>query len=466
MTSIATKNNAIIVKDGKLAENCGCCNGLCSATRDKATLTISGLPSSCRVGSFFSRMLGLFNRELDDENCSYTIFRIRNRYNPNVCKYATTWHSGNNYWLNFVANNANSITIDLNANTLLLVAESAYVSFSPPAGKSFRDFPFNEVLVPVSVYQSDCPSNAFANVRVVIDDSTATYISFACPGTTSSETSSCLPGTDTITTYSTARVGNVATEKVVIPVYSCAPCDSNPFALQTTTTVYKVPCTSDEKTSCVESISQSSSWPELNLNVSFEGPDINGYSYSSLSGAYALKWTGNARIGTFNLFGLFFSSWNLANADQNGVGKPTDDGFIWADNNQVQQQGLQGAEQGWRVDYRSGSMGMTIVVAPVKTTTTITRSLKSIVSAACGHGQIAYQVKLAVFDRPFYGINSAYDYWNWSFSCFANVPCQTRSCRNVPSVSLNSTETVYVPTGGPWYDTYGKLGQVKVSVSS
>jgi len=34
MTSIATKNNALIVKDGLLAENCGCCGGwVCCASR-------------------------------------------------------------------------------------------------------------------------------------------------------------------------------------------------------------------------------------------------------------------------------------------------------------------------------------------------------------------------------------------------------------------------------------------------
>jgi hypothetical protein len=467
---LATKNGSLIVKDGQLAENCGCCNSLCSPARDKATITISGLPSSCGVGALFDRMQSLLNRELSDDNCSYTLFRIRS-YN-NLCKYATAWHSDNNRWLNFGAGNAHSISLDLASDRLVLSASAAYVQFAPPAGKSFRDFPFDEVLTPSNVYQSNCPPGSFSNVRVVIDDSQAAYKPFSCPNIGSYETSSCIPNIDTIATYQNARVGNVETVSYAIPVYSCTPCDSNPYATQTTTTVYKVPCSPNETTSCIESVSKSSSWPELNLNVSFEGPDINGYSYAPLSGAYALKWTDNAYIGTAFYFGLLFPGWGLTDVGDDGTGAPAHPGqFGWTNDGQSPQQGLQAAEQGWRVDYRTQPasglpMGMTLVVAPVKATTSIDRSTKSIVSTACGHGQIAYQVKLAVFDRTFRGTDSDYGYWNWSFSCYANVNCRSRVCRDVPTVSLNSTETVYVPTSGPWYETRGKLGQVKVSISS
>jgi hypothetical protein len=211
----------------------------------------------------------------------------------------------------------------------------------------------------------------------------------------------------------------------------------------------------------------------LNVNISFEGPDIpplSGgnlpvFSYSKLSGSYALKWTSNAYIGTGTFFGLYFPNPQLTEVnEENGVGSPdVSKSVIWQDENQP-------AEQGWRIDYRTSItgtvVGMTLVVAPVKTTTVIDRAARTVASTQCGFGEIAYQVKLAMFNRAFSGINSDYGYWNWDFSSYANVACRSRVCRDVPSISLNSTETVYVPLGGPWYATRGKLGQVKVSISS
>ena len=112
---------------------------------------------------------------------------------------------------------------------------------------------------------------------------------------------------------------------------------------------------------------------------------------------------------------------------------------------------------------------MTLVVAPVKTTTEINRAAKTVVSTQCGVGQVAYQVKLAVFGGPIIGlvgVESEYIYWNWLFSCYANINCKTRVCGDAPSVSLNSTETVFIPVGGSFGDTSGKLSQVNVSISS
>jgi len=461
MTSIGTKNGSLIVKDGKLAENCDCCNGLCSATRDKATLTISGLPSTCDVGN-------LANREISDDNCSYTLFRIRNGTTP-MCVYATTWHSSNNDWLNYLATYANSLYLNVNANTLTLNMDFGYAVFSPPEGKTFQTFPFDETLVCTYVPANySCSASNWQNVRVRIDDAIVSYKPFRCPQDANllqgSQTCSCDPQQDAVALSSRVRSGNVETETVRYPVYACKPCDTAYYATETTTTVYKVPCTPDEKTNCIDSISTSTAWSELNVSVSFTGPDIAGFSYSPLSGSYALKWTDNAYIGTFNFFGLSFPQWTLTNVN-NGIGSPSYGSQLLFNN------ANQKAGQGWRIDRRiqpSGQLpiGMTLVVAPVKTTTVIDRSNSSIVSTQCGFGQFAYQVKLAVFSHTLSGINSDYGYWTWDFSCFANVACAARSCGGVPSVSLNSTETVYVPTGGPWYASYGRLGQVSVSISS
>ena len=134
MTNLATKNGSLIVKDGKLAENCGCCNGLCSAIRTKATLTISGLPKACGAQLLDNRMIG-------DDDCSYPLFRVRNRYDTNLCKYATAWHSRNNLWGNFSADDANTIVIDVGNNTLTFWSDHYVVRFRPPHGKSFASFP-------------------------------------------------------------------------------------------------------------------------------------------------------------------------------------------------------------------------------------------------------------------------------------------------------------------------------------
>ena len=466
---LATKNGSLIVKDGQIAENCGCCNGLCSPGRTKATLTISGLPS-CPVGHFS-------NREMSDDDCSYTIFRIGAPLgnNQNVCKYATTWHSSVNQWLNFSAYYGNSISIDVRSNTLLLMHENGTALFSPPEGKTFSTFPFDEILVCTNAYgNSTCTQEALSSVRVIIDDRQATYRPFACPQdarglVSNTEICSCVPGVDTLTPYTTTQSENVRTIATVLPIYSCDPCDSSPYATQTTTTVFKTPCTSDETTDCVESVSTTSSWPELNVNVSFEGPNLlrpDGFpavDYPGLSGSYALKWTNNAYIGHANFFGLYFPNPQLADVGANDFGRPDfSNQMVW------QGQG-QNAEQGWRVDYRNPNSNpvtaMTLVVAPVKATTAINKSARTIASTQCGFGQIAYQIKLAVFSRPLYGIHADYGYWSWDFSCFANVTCRSRVCRDVPSISLNSTETVYVPRSGPWYDTRGTLGQVTVSIS-
>jgi hypothetical protein len=457
-----------------------CCEGLCLPLRDRATITLSGLPTSCTAGS-------LFNRELGDDNCSYPLFRIRSGNNQNVCKYATVWHSRDNRWINFAAYGANRIVLDVANESLLLVAETVYVVFTPPPGKSFRDFPFDDVLVCASAYSGNpatCPQDAFSNVRVVIDDSTAAYVPFICPQDASgnivgnSETCSCVPGIDTRKVNQLAESGLVRTAQQIVPIYSCAPCDGNNYSIQTTTTTYKPPpCSSDEKSNCIESVTTASSRPDLNVNVSFgdHGVDfINSnfgwqpYSYSLLSGSYALKWTNSAYIGNGNFFGLSFPDWQLTDIDSSGAGNPSyGSGTLgWQNENQP-------AEQGWKIDYRKqhpsnwNTLGMILVVAPVKTTTVIDKAGKSIVSTPCGFGQIAYQIKLAVFRRPVaFGVDSDYVYWNWDFSCYANVSCRNRVCGDVPSVSLNSTEKVFVPLSGVWYSPRGKLGQVSVSISS
>ena len=53
---IATKNNAIIVKDGKLAENCGCCGGwYCCASLSCVPLDVSSVSVSITAGDYLAK---------------------------------------------------------------------------------------------------------------------------------------------------------------------------------------------------------------------------------------------------------------------------------------------------------------------------------------------------------------------------------------------------------------------------
>jgi hypothetical protein len=448
-----------------LGGNCKCCGGdLCDPLRDRATITISGLPSTCSVGN-------LANREISDDDCSYTLFRVRDS-SSSVCKYATTWHSSNNDWLNIFASDANKLLLNVSENTLTLSMDFGYAKFSPPDGKTFQSFPFDEKVVCTYVPAAySCSADKWQNVRIQITDDAAAYKPFACPQNSSGlvasyESCACDVQKDTVGLYSRVRSGNVQTETVRYPVYACKPCDTTYYVTETTATTYKSPCVPDDKTDCIESTATSVAWPDLNVSVRFTGPDVDGFSYSTLSGNYALKWTSAAYIGTSNFFGLQFPNWGITNVN-NGYGTPTSNTFS------LETQ-YQKAGQGWKIDYRtqpSGQfpMGMTLVVAPVKTTTTVDRANRSVISTQCQHGQFAYQVSLAVFSHTLYSITSAYEYWSWDFSCFANVACAVRSCGGVPSVSLNSTETVYVPhyvPGAASPFAYGQLGQVSVSISS
>jgi hypothetical protein len=378
------------------------------------------------------------------------------------------WHGRDNTWINFSAFDENKLVLDLNAETLSFYFQYIQAVFAPPSGKSFRNFPFSETLEVVRVYdfQKKCTTSSFAGVHAVIDDSVAAYVPFACPSTNiigSYDTCACVDGVDTIGTGSSTTVGNVRTDRRIVPTYSCAPCEGSRHSTDTTVTVYKTPCVADEKNTCVESVTTTNSAPELSVNVQFQGPDINGYSLSPLSGSYSLKWTANAYIGTAGAFALFFNNWELLD-QQDGVGRPSNlKGVMWSGEGQ-------NAEQGWRVDYRTAAsvpygncLGMTLVVAPVNATFDIDLAGRSVTPSQCGADEIAYQVKMAVFRGV--NINSDYGHWNWELSAYANVSCRQRVCGEKPSVSLNSTQNVYVPTSGLWYQTAGRLGSVTVSVS-
>jgi hypothetical protein len=88
MTPIATKNNAIILKDGKLAENCGCCGGwYCCALLSEcdARFSVAVQIAASDVTGVFTRAAGQCGTFVGGDFypsgvVSHTAVRIRNIY--------------------------------------------------------------------------------------------------------------------------------------------------------------------------------------------------------------------------------------------------------------------------------------------------------------------------------------------------------------------------------------------------
>lgn len=437
--TLATKNGALILKDGALAENCECCGGLCDSVRSKATITLFGMPSSCRNSAYD-------NRTLADDNCSYTLFRVRSTW-ATTCKYATTWHSKRNEWLNFSAYDISRLTLDVDRERLKFIDETLQIEFAPPSGRSFREFPFSGTLVPLyidGILPSGCTASSFANVAVTIDDSIAKYIPFKCPEPPLldawSETCDCVAGIDTVPDLQRAStIGSVTTDTVKVPIYHCAPCESTAYSVDT-----------ESYDSATGAFSFASTIPELQLSVSFSAPSVASWIHQ-LSGTYSLKWKRNAIIGNGNYLGLYGSGNNL----------------LWSNFE------TDIAEQGWHVDYRmpaqapfATALGMTIVVVPVKAAISINRATGESSASPCQSDQIAYEIKAAVFRGGLRGIGSAYIYWNWDMSSHAMVPCRQRECGFIPSIAFDQTENITIPTGGSFGNVTTAQVDVRLQMSS
>lgn len=444
---------------------CGDGNNPCAPTRKRMTITISGLPSTYAGQGVVPRWVN--NRELSDDACSYTLFRVMDSVQPQSCKYTTVWHSALNWTTDFGSDNR--LTLDITANLLELFFFQAGLSvvLRPPAGKTFQTFPFDEVLVPQNATLTD-----FASVRVVIDDSTAEYIPFVCPDNSRFSTAfygSCTNGVHTLPQFSRTFTQTGYTDTSVGPIHGCKPCESNYYATYTSTVTRDPNCPSSgdaASSGCPTVGTSSSDVPDLIVNASFSGPDIEGYSLSALSGSYALKWSNVANLRMQGGYvGLYFEDFlGLEEIDSNGNGKPIRNSFL-LDRSQ-RGDGL----QGWGINYRTPPgglwrLGMEMAVVQVKSRTVINRTARTVVSTPCPTGQFTYQIFLIVYSVQPSEFDGGFAYWTRQLMAFADVPCAPRQCRGVPSVSLSATETIYLPLVGPWYASRGKLGQISVSLS-
>jgi hypothetical protein len=196
---LATKNNALIIKDGKVAENCKCCD-LCVNPPPYLKMTVSGLPDKIN-SPYRARSIA------DDNGSEYTMFQItKSRYKllPTRCAWAGGGHSAYNR-----VNQLDGFSADwwyLDADNDFIFAYN--IRFAPPDGATFRSLPYTDPrpLVPVSFGGED-----WSNVVITLDEGKASYLQCGCPGGFSDYsncTSSDVAGGIAITACNTTSPGH------------------------------------------------------------------------------------------------------------------------------------------------------------------------------------------------------------------------------------------------------------------
>lgn len=177
MTPIATKNNAIILKDGSIAEGCECCGVSCDNLPPYLRLTVNGMPRSINSGVVYGYSA---RSAFDDNGATYTLYPATNP-STGYCQYKGGPHGH----VNVVGFTSElwAWTLDL-ANNILYGYGRAFV---PPAGASFRLLPYSDArpLIVLSSYYNqfgnDFGTDAdWSNVVVSIEVGKSTTTQFAC----------------------------------------------------------------------------------------------------------------------------------------------------------------------------------------------------------------------------------------------------------------------------------------------
>jgi hypothetical protein len=175
--TLATKNGAVIVKDGKIAENCGCCADLCANPPPHLKMTVDGMPD--KIDSpYRARSVAT------DNGSEYTMFQITNpRYklSQTRCAWAGGGHSAYNRVNQTDAFSANGWYLDADNDFLV----GYYMHLKPPAGASFRSLPYNDPrpLVPLFSFGAGLGTTQdWSNVVVTIEEGKASYQQCGCPG--------------------------------------------------------------------------------------------------------------------------------------------------------------------------------------------------------------------------------------------------------------------------------------------
>lgn len=443
--TIASKSGGLILKDSKLATNCGCC--ICSPDTRKLRITLDNLPSDCArrdhtpFASFYLREYSDFN------NCSINLFRVSSTelqgyaFRSDVCYFAGYLPLAINS--SFLGCNSGHVrlVLDLQNDTLTLLLSylsSIQVWLEPEAGKSFADLPYSggvvvrDFSVTNPLWVADCPAEKWSNVTVTIDTEEPTFKPFICPhennepdlwGSTFNNNrriSAC---------ESPADLHPSATQPGISVQYGdCEACDPNTFT--------KVPSVAPFYVA---------GYDDLNLAINFSGVGITNPTFQSGFQTYTLPEPQRTMPGYQSLSGTYALRYTSASELYAPFGPPADGGYLpdcgWVARFTGAQMGLfDFSVPGYQLwinplapDTSIGRVGaaMSIAVCPVGWyyQRTVNNGVSSYTRTPCEAGKNAFQIRLALSTLG--GANNLLVY----------EPCQQRACGEAPTISLN--ETIY-----------------------
>jgi hypothetical protein len=434
---LATKNNAIIVKDGRLAENCGCC--ACPA---KLRITLNNLPEKCLSG-----YADLITRDLPTYNsCSFVVF-LRNKVSgQSSCQYVALLPSPVN--LGCISRPSIEVTLDSTSDTLSIKYFGSPAILLPEQGKSFATIPYNGGVRVASVGGTGCSEASWSAITLTIDTDTPEFLPSSCPANTS-----CTESVDT-------SPGPANTYEFDNPM--CVACDNNrrlfvPAAAFVSSSFPEMPV------------------PELNVQLNIgefiikdrrgDGdlavdndnyfPDTSN-GLKSMSGAYALKYANDTCYFAQEV-GVLNDDFTVADFNYPGSRRQLPPGAGWQGTFYSTDYGASDSGKGYEipVDRNNGQLNglhpdglrfvaaVQIVVAPLGVDAKHDTSAKQSTISRCGSGEVAYQVRVRFFysgnpDSGF-GYYKSFIYWNSPLSVYASVPCRGMNCLSPPSFSVSAS---------------------------
>jgi hypothetical protein len=394
---LATKDNAIIVKDGKVAEDCKCCD-LCVNPPSYLKMTVNGLPDKIN-SPYRARSIA------DDNGSEYTMFQItKSQYKllPTRCAWAGGGHSAYNR-----VNQTDGFSADLwylDADNDFVVAYGS--RFAPPDGATFRSLPYTDErpLVPVFFGGVDVGTvQDWSNVVITIDEGKASYAQCACPG-----------GFSDYTNCTSADVSG---------------------GIKTTA------CNTTANQSCLSSISDF----QARVSFAFEGnayeklvsaggvenllPDFE-IDLSELDSELDLVWLNDSGFIGFNAFryGIGVDGSQLISQGYRFIGRlpnaaPVSYGRGGGSNNLLQ----------------SGSLSFWVAVAIRPTASAWEANATQNLTQRCGQGQVSWNAQVMLFQTA--GDDSRFYAGPQSAAAYFTIPCHSYTCGEGPQ-SFSATKSV------------------------
>jgi len=450
---LGTKGGSIIVKDGKVAENCRCCKPDCNSIGASVTLTLSGLPRGC-TNQFSTYAVGDLSNWND---CSFTLRRASPCvYTASLPGFTTDYFRGcSDTWI---------VTLNVDTNTLSI---GDFIAVKPDDDTFFGNLPYSGNVV--AAWPSQYTLCDFSNLHVTLDKSEPLYVPPTC-------TPSGVPNTSPELTYG----------------LTCEPCEASAFGCSDRTMTW--PYFID------------GAYPELTAQLSFSELSIDSFTGSpnpyqpdylpdnpgtipglrSMSGSYALKWTDvtryNAKIGvTFN------SDWSIAGTPSGYTYQPPGgfdvaySGCGWYGLFYSTPYGEPDTGKGYERVFSDGNplrelAAIEIAVVPMGWHLPYDASTKQLSRIRCENGDVAFQVRikcysiLGGFADSGYGYYVALGYWSQPLSVFTSAPCKSLSCRGKPSFSISQkaytiAQSVYLANTYYYYAQVGARMSCDVSVN-